>query len=160
MVLLPKEASTANNTLRRAVDLLRAVATNRETVDEYFDLLEETMFRNGLCDKSSQFFNCDESGFPLDHERGKLIAVKRWKHFWSASSCSRDRITVLACVSATGYAIFPLVIYDRKNIQQEFHRGEIPATMFDRLPKGGLMQIYLKNGLNITLYCMLHLQGH
>lgn len=154
MVFLPKEASTEQLTYSRAV------ATNRETVDEYFDLLEETMFQNGLCDKSSQFFNCDESGFPLDHERGKLIAVKRWKHFWSASSCSRDRITVLACVSATGYASPHWLSMIAKTFSKSFTVVKFLPQCFDRLPKGGLMQIYLKNGLNITSYCMLHLQGH
>ena len=41
----------------------------KDEIEEYFDLLEETIDRNGLRDKPEQIFNCDcncdESGFPL-----------------------------------------------------------------------------------------------
>ena len=48
----------------------RAVAANEETLNQYFDLLEATLT---IIDKPSQIFNCDESGFTLDHQGGKLI---------------------------------------------------------------------------------------
>ena len=114
----------------------RAMATNRDTIDEYFDLLEATIKKNGLQDLPGQIYNCDESGFPLDHEGGKLIAVKGWKHFWATSSCSRDQITVLACVSATGQYMPPLVVYDRKNLKREFHNHEVPGTAYGLTAKG------------------------
>lgn len=91
------------------------------------------MQRNGLLDSAHLIFNCDESRFPMDHEGGKLIDVKGWKHFWALSSNSRDRITVLACVSASGYAMPPLIIYDQKNIRQEFHQGGFQAPCSDCL---------------------------
>ena len=112
------------------------MATNRDTIDEYFDLLEATIKKNGLQDLPGQIYNCDESGFPLDHEGGKLIAVKGWKHFWATSSCSRDQITVLACESATGQYMPPLVVYDRKNLKREFHNHEVPGTAYGLTAKG------------------------
>lgn len=88
-------------------------------------MLEECLTRNGLLDKPSQIFNCDESGFPLDHEGGKLIAAKGCKHFWAFSSSTRDHISVLACVNAAGFAMPPLIVYDRKNLKHSFTEGEV-----------------------------------
>lgn len=114
----------------------RAVTTNQETLDQYFDILEATLSDNGLLDKPSQIFNCNESGFPLGHEGGKLIRGKGWKHFCVVGSSSQDHITVLACVSAAGNFIPPLIVYDRKNIKKEFHNGEIPGTLYGTSKKG------------------------
>ena len=114
----------------------RAVAANEETLNQYFDLLEATLTDNQLLDKPSQIFNCDESGFPLDHQGGKLICGKGWKQFCSVASSSRDHITVLACVNAAGNCIPPLIVYDRKNIKREFHTGEIPGTLYGTSAKG------------------------
>lgn len=86
----------------------RAIASSREVIDDYFDLLEETLAQNDLPNKPSQIFNCDESGFPLLPEAvGKLIAVKGQKHFWVNSAGDKAQITVLACASASGYLLPP-----------------------------------------------------
>lgn len=42
----------------------------------------------------------------------------------------KSQITVLACVSATGYAIPSLVIFDRKIIKEELTVGEVPGTTY------------------------------
>ena len=50
----------------------RAIATNRDVIDKYFDLLEETISKkfNNLGDRSSCIFNYDESSLrmPMDFE--------------------------------------------------------------------------------------------
>ena len=80
----------------------RAIASSREVVDDYSDLLEETLARNDLTNKPAQIFNCDETGFPLCPKAvGKLIAVKGQKNFWVNSSSEKAQITVLACASAS-----------------------------------------------------------
>ena len=95
----------------------RAVASSRDIVDDYFDLLQETMIQNGLSNKPALIFNCDESGFPLSPNAvGKLIALRGQKHFWVNSSSEKAQITVLACASASGYILPPMIIYDRKRL--------------------------------------------
>ena len=54
----------------------RAVAQDPEVISAYYDLLEETLVKNDLMDKPAQIFNCDESGFPLDHKPGKVNGLK------------------------------------------------------------------------------------
>ena len=54
----------------------RAVASDKEVFDRYFDLLEETVCENDLKDKPGQIFNLDETGMPLDPKPTKTIHVR------------------------------------------------------------------------------------
>ena len=55
---------------------VRAVMGNKEVIGAYFDLLEETLTKNGLLDNPRAIFNVDETGMPLDHKPEKAIAKK------------------------------------------------------------------------------------
>ena len=39
-------------------------------------------------------------------------------------------ITILACASASGYALPPFVVFDRKTLNQELTKGEVPGTVY------------------------------
>ena len=56
-----------NLTLRSSFQLShgRAMATDRVTIERYYDVLESTLIDNDLLDMPSQIFNCDETGLPL-----------------------------------------------------------------------------------------------
>ena len=62
-------------TLREAASLsyARAMASDRECLESYFDLLEETLKINGVFDDPSRLFNCDETGMPLCPPLQKLL---------------------------------------------------------------------------------------
>ena len=107
----------------------RAVAQDPEVISAYYDL-EETLIRNNLMDKPGQIFNCDKSGFPLDHKPGKVIGLKGQKSLNLSTSGDKAQVTVLACVSATGYVMPPMVIFDRKQLKAELTQGEIPGTLY------------------------------
>ena len=113
----------------------RAVAQDPEIISAYYDL-EETLIRNNLMDKPGEIFNCDESGFPLDHKPGKVIGLKGQKSLNLSTSGDKVQVTVLACVSATGYVMPPMVIFDRKQLKAELTQGEIPGTLYGLSGKG------------------------
>lgn len=115
----------------------RAISVTTEVVDNYFDLLEETLRQNDLLSKPSLIFNCDESGMPLSHRPGHCIARKGQKHVTAVVSGNKSQITILACASAAGNTIPPFVIFDRKNLNQELTIGEIPGTMYGLSPGSG-----------------------
>ena len=119
-------------TLRAGESLayVRAVSTNRTVLDKYFDLLEDVIAKNSLKEKPGRIFNLDESGLPLQHRPGRRIGIKGQKHVNVLTSGNKTNITILACVSASGFAIPPMVIYNRKNLTPELTRGEIPGTMY------------------------------
>ena len=115
----------------------RATTLTREVMDTYFDLLEETVLQNDLVSKPGLIFNCDESGMPLSHRPGSVIAKKGQKHVTALVSGNKTQITVLICASAAGNPIPPMVIFDRKNLNQELTIGEIPGTMYGLNPGSG-----------------------
>ena len=132
-------------TLRTAVplSLARAKATDPEMLARYFDLLEKTIQENDLVGKPGQLFNMDESGMPLDAKPPKLVAV-RGAAVSAIGSGDKTQITVVACVSAAGYCIPPMVIWDRKFLSPELTHGEIPGTIYG-LSKNGWMDMELFN---------------
>jgi len=86
--------------------------------------------QNGLLNEPAQIFNCDESGFPLDHKPGKVISAKGSKSINLTTSGDKAQITVLACACASGYVLPPLIIFDRKRLKPEHTKGEIPGTIY------------------------------
>lgn len=87
-------------------------------------------------DKPCLIFNCDETGMPLAPAPSKVVAVKGDKHPYSINSGNRAQITVLSCCSAAGYAIPPLVVFDRKILKPEMANEEVPGTMYGMSSSG------------------------
>ena len=52
-----------------------AVESDPVVIDRYYGLLEETLTENGLRDRPSQIFNCDETGLPLDHTPSSVVEL-------------------------------------------------------------------------------------
>jgi len=119
-------------TLRAAVplSLARAIASDGAVVSKYFDMLEECLRQNDIFDKPGNIFNCDETGLPLNPTCLKVVDKVGTKHPSYITSGSKSQITVLACTSATGYAIPPFVIYDRKTLNVKLTEGEVPGTLY------------------------------
>ena len=119
-------------TLRQSEPLsyARAVANNTEVIHKYFDLLEDTLRKNGLTHRPAQVFNCDETGLPLMHKPPKVVASIGQRHPYAITSNDKAQITVLACGSASGYTIPPMVIFDRKSLKPEMTIGEVPGTFY------------------------------
>ena len=115
---------------------VRAIAQDPEVFDNYFDILEANMKKNNFIDNPHCIFNCDESGFPLDHKPGKLIALKGMKQVNSTTSGDKSQITILACVSAAGQILPPMIIFDRKRLRTEFTHNEINGTLYGLSDKG------------------------
>ena len=109
---------------------VRAIMGNKEVIGAYFDLLEETLTKNGLLDKPGAIFNADETGMPLDHKPEKAIAKKGVRNVTAHTSGDKTSITVITCGSAAGQVIPPMVLFQGKRLNHTFTIGEIPGTMY------------------------------
>ena len=114
----------------------RYVSTDPVIINQYFDLLKSTLIDNDLMDKPTHIFNCDETGMPLNHLPKYVVSEKGDKHPRAVTSGSKKQITVLACASAAGYVLPPLVIFSRKSLNQELTIGEVPGTMYGLTESG------------------------
>ena len=131
-----------NLTLRTPAPLsgARASATDPEVICRYFDLLERTMADNKLIDQPCLVFNMDESGMPLDPKQLKSVCKRGEKRLLGPSSGDKTQITVVACISASGSCMPPMVILDRKTLPPYFTEGEVPGTIYGLSTKGWIDQ--------------------
>ena len=112
------------------LSMSRAKASSRECIDAYFDLLERTLQETGLAEYPALYFNMDETGFAYDPKPSKTVHLCGERNVLSVSSGSKAQVTVITCVSATGQAIPPLIIWKRKTMAPEMAIGEIPGTHY------------------------------
>ena len=136
-----------NLTLRIAAPLsfARAMASDRDSLNNYFDLLEDTLKANEIFDDASRIFNCDETGIPLNPTSLKVVDKVGAKNPSYLVGSTKTQITVLACSCATGYVIPPMVIFDRKTLNPELTKGEIPGTLYG-LSSNGWIDMELFSG--------------
>ena len=67
---------------------------------------------------------------PLDHKPPKVVAAKGQKKVRYRTSGNKSQVTVIACVSASGHAIPPFVIFDAKRLNMDWTNGEVPGTRY------------------------------
>lgn len=130
-----------NLALRTAapLSLARARASDPEVVSRYFDLLEQTLDENGLRDRPGQIFNMDESGMPLNPKAPKLV-VECGSAAVAVGSGNKSQVTIVGCVSAAGFCMPPMVIWDRKTLAPELTMGEVSGTIYGLSSNGWMDQ--------------------
>ena len=114
----------------------RIRSSTPEQIDTYFDVLEQTLLENELLDKPCQVFNLDETGMLLDPKKLKVVSEKGVKNPSYMSSGSKSQITVVGCISASGYTIPPMVVWDRKTLHPDMTVVEIPGTFYGLTQNG------------------------
>ena len=122
------------------LSIARATAVDETALERYFDLLERTLGDNGLLEKPCQVFNMDETGMPLSPQSPKCVFGRGEKNPVNIDGGDKAQITVVACVSASGYCIPPMVIWDRKKLSLELTAGEVPGTFYGLSDKGWMDQ--------------------
>ena len=120
--------------------IVRDQATSYTVFKSYFDLLGKTLVKFGIKDKPAQLYNCDETGMPLEHKMPKVIAAKGTKKVWQCTSGTKSQITVLACASASGQTIPPMVVFTGKYFNNVLAKGEVPATLYGMSYSGWMDQ--------------------
>jgi transposase-like protein len=105
-----------NLTIRKAEKLTttRARMLNPTILKNYFDDLNTLMTRLHLHDKPQNIWNCDETGKQFEHQPVRVLAEKGSKSVVGRTSPGRTNITIMACVSAKGKSMSPLLIVKGK----------------------------------------------
>ena len=114
----------------------RAIASNPETINSYFDLLEQTLDTYNLQDHPELIFNMDESGIPLNPKPPKVVAHIKARSVTSISSEGKSQITCVGCVSASGFCLPPMIIWDRQTMSTVLAEGEVRGTIYGLSPRG------------------------
>lgn len=141
-------------TLRVAapLSLSRAKASSPDVIENYFDMLEATMAEYDLQAKPCQLFNMDETGLPLDPNPPKVVCAVGEKNPSSIRAGNKSQITAVGCVSAAGYCIPPMIIYDRKTLSRDMVKSEIPGTIYGLSKNGWIDQDLFDQWFSHFLY--------
>lgn len=79
----------------------------------------------------SQIYNVDETEMPLDHRPPKIVAKRGQRKVRYRTSGNKSQITVIGCVSASGQAIPPFVIFDNISVNLEWTKEEVNVCVVD-----------------------------
>ena len=95
-----------------------------------------------LLQKPCHLFNIDETGLPISPKPLKMVCRKGSKNPCCIDSGVKSQITVVGCVSAAGYCVPPMVVYNRKScfVSAEMVQGEVPGTAYGFSSKGWMDQ--------------------
>ena len=107
-----------------------------ETLNQYYDLLEDTLKENNLMSSPSCVYNVDETGMPLDPKAPKVVAPVGTKKVRYQSPGRKGQITVVACGNAAGQVPPPTIIFDAKKVKHAWTKDEIPGTKYGVSDKG------------------------
>ena len=111
-------------------------AINKDTMKQYFNLLENTLKEHNLLDSPSQLYNVDETGMPLDPKAPNIVTKRGVKKVRYRSSGKKGQVTIVACGNAAGQVIPPLVIFDTKNFNHAWTVNEVSGTKYGLSEKG------------------------
>ena len=92
----------------------------------------------------TRIYNCDESGFPLAGKTEKVLASRGCKTVYQISNSDRRQLTVLACMSASGDYVPPMLIFPGARFKYDPLNGAPEERCVGRM--GGSTPIFLLNG--------------
>ena len=119
---------------------IRMDAINHENMQSYFALLKEALDEHDLTAHPNQIYNMDETGMPFEPRPPKVVAPKGQKKVRYRSSGIKGQVTVVGCASATGQAIPPFIIFDAKQLNPLWTKGEVPGTRYGLSDSGWIDQ--------------------
>lgn len=99
----------------------RAASLNPALVNEFYDLLEDTIKIHNL--QPENIYNMDEKGIQLGiGQKVKAFVDRDQKDVYSIQDGNRELVTVIETVSADGSCLHPSVIYQGKRRDLEWGR--------------------------------------
>ncbi|KAL8586989.1 hypothetical protein ACOMHN_062400 [Nucella lapillus] len=119
----------------QALGAQRAAVTVDKITDWFKLAYDEIKAAGGVLDDPSRIFNCDETGFQLGGGGFTQIIASKNERVYQVTSDTHTQITVLACVSASGEVLDPLIIFPGKRFGYDPLEG-FPEAHFAKSDNG------------------------
>lgn len=126
----------------QATSANRAKNFSKQKVDEFNDILEKELPKIEF--DPTKIFKVDETGVTIaQHKMEKVLCLKGQKHVGGISSAERGAlITLVTCMSASGFFVPPLMIFPRVNMKDELKNGAPSGSQF-ACHKSGWIQLHI-----------------
>ena len=96
---------------------VRMDCLTKETMENDFELLKDTMVENNLMESPNRIYNVDETGMPLNRSAPKIVTGRGNKKVRYRTSGNKSQITGFGSVSATYHAIPPFAIWSGERVR-------------------------------------------
>ena len=83
-------------------------AVNQQSLNQYLDLLEDTLTQYDLLNSPSRIYNVDETGIPLDART--IVTCRGIKKVRNRAVGRKGHVTIVACGNAAGQALPPMML--------------------------------------------------
>ena len=108
--------------------------SNPFLIYDFYDVIEEIITTKKL--GPSQIWNADETGFPMDPQKLKVIAPVGEVGF-TTGGAGQENTTVLGVCNGAGRVLDPLIIFQGKNLQSTWRGNKaLPKTFYGVSEKG------------------------
>ncbi|BES92409.1 Hypothetical protein NTJ_05218 [Nesidiocoris tenuis] len=116
----------------------RKKARDPFVVYHFYDAAKELYEKHSVdADSGCFIFNADESGFPNDPSRMRAVGEKGKALSRVSDGSGRENTTVLACISAGGHVLPPLIVHKGKAVQERWVSAEAyQGTMYAATSNG------------------------
>ena len=132
-----------NLTLRtpEALSYARAKSVNPKTIEDFFAKLGAIYARLNLFCRPMQVFNVDESGVNVTQHKGKVIAEVKRKGVHRVVAAEKGKNhTVIACGSASGFVLPPMIIFPRVRVSEGLKANAPPGSYLAAQKRVGLLK--------------------
>lgn len=112
-----------------ATSIARAMGFNKPSVDMFFSIIKELRDKHKF--PASSIYNADESGLStVPNKLPLVISPKGSRRVSKVVSGERGRnVTIICCISATGFYLPPLLVFARKRMLPELVERAPPGTV-------------------------------
>ncbi|XP_045130246.1 MFS-type transporter clz9-like [Portunus trituberculatus] len=120
----------------RAIVTKDALGEWFQQMKHYLDTIDPTLLTS-----PDRIFNADESGFNICPKTKKIISMTGAKHVYSVTSGKRQQVTMLACSSAMGQYLPPLLIFPYTRDPRFNALEGFEEAFFQKTPNGWITEV-------------------
>lgn len=117
----------------------RAQKLNPVIARDHFTKLDNTLTELGIKNSPERIFNIDEKGCRLTlHHNQLVLAEKGSRRVHLVSNEHAENCTVVACVSALGHAVPPMILFKGSRLKEVFKEHLPPGSTVAMTEKGSM----------------------
>ena len=107
----------------------KSATSNPFLIYDFYEVIDRIITEKNL--GPSQIWNVDETGFPMDPQKSRVIAPIGETGFTTTGGSGRENTTVLGVCNAAGRVLDPLIIFQGKKLQSTWRgNNALPKTFY------------------------------
>lgn len=133
--------------------IARAMALNRQHVDNWYDKYQEILTRLGIKDVPAHLWNVDETGCQNIHKQNEVVGVVGQPTYSITALEKGETSTALIAINAVGQSPPPMIIHKGKQLGKQWKNGARHDTLVRASENGYInKQLFQEFGMAFVTY--------